>query len=97
LILSGSTLYGTAQYGGSSDNGTVFGLNLVPSLGITAAGNQVLLSWPTWAPNFNLLTATNLAEPIVWATASPAPVVVNAQNIVTNPISETQQFFRLSQ
>ncbi len=28
LILSGNTLYGTATYGGGSDNGTVFALNL---------------------------------------------------------------------
>ena len=27
LILSGNTLYGTAQYGGSSGNGTVFAVN----------------------------------------------------------------------
>ena len=27
LILSGNTLYGTAQYGGSSGNGTVFAIN----------------------------------------------------------------------
>jgi hypothetical protein len=33
----------------------------------------------------------------VWTTNSPAPVVVNGQNTVTNPISGAQQFFRLSQ
>jgi len=27
----------------------------------------------------------------------PAPVIVNGQNVVTNPISKTQGFFRLSQ
>jgi hypothetical protein len=33
----------------------------------------------------------------VWTTNSPAPVVANGQNTVTNPISGTQQFFRLTQ
>ncbi len=28
LMLSGNTLYGTAQYGGSSGGGTVFGVNI---------------------------------------------------------------------
>jgi hypothetical protein len=36
-------------------------------------------------------------KPPVWATISPPPVVLNGQNTVTNPISGTQQFFRLSQ
>jgi hypothetical protein len=30
-------------------------------------------------------------------TNSPAPVVVNGQNTVTNPITGNQQFFRLGQ
>jgi hypothetical protein len=33
----------------------------------------------------------------VWTSVSTAPVVINGQNTVTNPISGTQQFFRLSQ
>jgi hypothetical protein len=41
-----------------------------------------------------LLVAT-LLSPAVWATVSPAPVVVNGQNTVTNPISGAQQLFRL--
>jgi len=34
---------------------------------------------------------------VVWTAISPDPVVVNGQNIVTNPISGTRQFYRLSQ
>ena len=96
LVLSGNTLYGTAYSGGTNDNGAVFALSLVPSLGIATAGSQVVLSWPTWAPNFGLLTTANLASP-VWNSVFPAPVSVNGQNIVTNPISNIQQFYRLVQ
>jgi len=96
LLLLSNTLYGTAVNGGSSGSGTVFALGLVPSLGIVPAGNQVVLSWPTWAPHFRLQTTTNLASP-GWTTNSTPPVVVNGQNTVTTPISGTQQFFRLSQ
>jgi len=97
LILSGNTLYGTAQYGGSSGEGTVFALSLVPSLGIAVTGNQVVLSWPTWARNYGLQTTTNLVSAAFWTTVSPGPVVVNGQNVVTNPISGTQKFYRLIQ
>jgi hypothetical protein len=56
----------------------------------------VLLVWPTNAIGFFLQSATSLVSPI-WATNLPAPVVVNGQNTVTNPISGVQEFFRLSQ
>jgi len=98
LILSGNTLYGTAQYGGSSSVGTVFSLSLPvpPKLTIIRSGANVILTWPTNATGFTLLTTTNLVSP-VWITNSPLPVIVNGQNIVTNAISGTQKFYRLSQ
>jgi hypothetical protein len=64
---------------------------------ITPSGANVILTWPTNFTGFTLQSATNLASPAAWTTNSPTPVVVNGQNTVTNPISGTQQFFRLSQ
>jgi uncharacterized repeat protein (TIGR03803 family) len=97
LIISGNTLYGTAFAGGSGANGTVFALSLVPSLSITATNNQVILSWPTWAPNFGLQSTTNLNPPSVWNGVSPLPEIIGGQNIVTNPSSGKQMFYRLYQ
>ena len=102
LILSGNTLYGTAQNGGPSGNGTVFSLSLVPvspppQLTIIRSGANVILTWPTNASGFTLQSTTNLISPAVWITNSPAPVVVNGQNTVTNPISGTKKFYRLKQ
>jgi uncharacterized repeat protein (TIGR03803 family) len=98
LILSDNVLFGTAQGGGSFGNGTVFRLSLLPPqltlLGIDA---NVVLTWPTYAPGVTLQSSTNLVPPIIWTTVSPAPVVVNGQYTVTNPITGTQQFYRLSQ
>ena len=68
-----------------------------PQLTITPAAANVILSWPTNAIGFTLQSTTNLGSSAIWTTNSPAPVVVNGQNTVTNPISGTQQFFRLSQ
>jgi uncharacterized repeat protein (TIGR03803 family) len=101
LILSGNTLYGTAYWGGSSGNGTVFSLSLgsvsAPQLTIILSGANVILTWPTNAAGFTLQSTTNLVSPAVWITNSPAPVVVNGQNAVTNSTPGTKKFYRLSQ
>jgi hypothetical protein len=55
------------------------------------------LTWPTNAVGFTLQSTTNLHSPAAWVTNSPAPVVINGQNTVTNPISGAQQFYRLRQ
>ncbi len=100
LILSGNTLYGTANIGGSSDHGTVFSISFRPQLTITPSGANVILSWPTNVAGFDytgytLQSTTNLGSPSVWSANSPAPVVVNGQNTVTNSITAAQQFYRL--
>jgi uncharacterized repeat protein (TIGR03803 family) len=101
LVLSGNTLYGTAAWGGSSGNGTVFSLTLpppviAPQLAINLSGTNVILTWPTNATGFTLQSTTNLISP-VWSAVSPAPVVVNTNNAVTNSIFGAQMFYRLSQ
>jgi uncharacterized repeat protein (TIGR03803 family) len=101
LILSGNTLYGTAREGGIYGDGTVFSLSFRPQLTIIPSETNLILTWPTNYAGFDytgytLESTTNLVSP-VWATNSPAPVVVNGQNIVTNTISGTQQFYRLIQ
>ena len=102
LILSGNTLYGTAEGGGISGSGTVFSLSFRPQLTITPSGAYVIFTWPTNVAGFDytgytLQSTTNLVSPAVWTTVSPGPVVIDGQNAVTNLISGTQQFYRLSQ
>jgi uncharacterized repeat protein (TIGR03803 family) len=99
LILSGNALYGTAAGGGSSGQGTVFGLLLPPPppLTIIRAGASVVLTWPTNFTGFTLQSATNLVSPTVWSNVSPSAVVVNTNNAVTNAIFSTGKFYRLSQ
>ena len=66
-------------------------------LTIIRSAANVILTWPTNATGFTLQSSTNLVSPVVWSAVSPAPVVVNGQNAVTNSISGTQKFYRLSQ
>src|SRR5207245_5771195 len=95
LLLSGNTLYGAASNGGSSASGTVFSIFIQPQLTIISSETNVILTWPTNYAEFTLQSATNLISP-VWTTVIPEPVVVNGQNTVTNLISGTQKFYRLS-
>ena len=71
--------------------------NLQVHLTIIRSAANVILTWPTNATGFTLQSTTNLVSPAVWNTVSPAPVIVNGQNAVTNQISGKQKFFRLSQ
>ena len=50
LILSGNTLYGTAQQGGSSGNGTIFKVN-TDGTGFTNLYNFTTLTLPCWYCN----------------------------------------------
>jgi uncharacterized repeat protein (TIGR03803 family) len=147
LLLWNDTLYGTAQFGGSSGNGTIFALNtdgtgftvlhtftdtytqplgslivsdnvlygevkvthhnigagavfrlpvtVIPNLSIARSARDMILTWPTNSVGYNLYSTTDLASPI-WTAVSPGPVVVNGVNTMTNPISFSEQFFRLS-
>jgi uncharacterized repeat protein (TIGR03803 family) len=48
LILSGNTLYGTAESGGRHGNGTVFSITLPAlQLTITTSGSNIIMTWPT--------------------------------------------------
>jgi len=60
-----------------------------PSLTITRAGNQVILSWPTDVVGYTLEYATSLTA-VSW---TPVDGVVN--NSVTLPIETGSRFFRL--
>jgi len=66
-----------------------------PLLTLIPYGPNVILTWPTNAFGFTLQSTTNLGSPAAWATNSPAPVVIGGQNVIINPISGPQQFYRL--
>jgi uncharacterized repeat protein (TIGR03803 family) len=96
MLLSSNTLYGTTF--DASNSGTVFSLWLgaaPPQLTITAAGANVVLTWPVDGVSF-LQSTSNLLPGTVWTRVALAPIILNGLNTLTNPIAGTQ-FFRLSQ
>ena len=99
LILTGGKLYGAASAAGDSRSGAIFAV--APdqtggqALSITLVGGNVVLMWPTAATGLTLQSAANLVPPLVWTPVSPAPTVINGQNVVTNPISAGQMYYQL--
>jgi hypothetical protein len=67
-----------------------------PTLNAQRAGTNLVLSWTTNATNFILASSPGLSNGN-WNTNLPASAVVGDQNVVTNPISSPQQFYRLQQ
>jgi uncharacterized repeat protein (TIGR03803 family) len=102
LVASGNTVFGTARYGGSFNEGTIFRISFTPHLTLTPSGSNVILTWPTNVAGFDytgyaLQSATNLAPPAAWNPSLPLPAVISGQETVINPITGTQQFYRLSE
>ena len=66
-----------------------------PALSFSASGTGYNLSWPQWAGNLDLYTSTNLASPSAWTLITNSPVISNNQFILTLPMTNTGQFYRL--
>jgi hypothetical protein len=65
-----------------------------PKLQALRAGQQVVLSWPSWTTDYQLESSTNLPG-ANWVPVLTSPTTVSNQNFVTNPASASAQFFRL--
>jgi uncharacterized repeat protein (TIGR03803 family) len=99
LVLSGNTLYGMTEAGGTNNSGTIYSVTLPvpPPLTIIHSGPNAILTWPTNVVGFTLESTTNLGPSAVWVTNAVLPVILGSQNTVTNPLSAPQQFYRLTQ
>jgi uncharacterized repeat protein (TIGR03803 family) len=95
VMLSSNILYGVAHTGGSGGSGALFSLFVPPPLSLNFSGGNAVLAWPTNADGFILQSNADLTQPALWGAVSPASVNINGQNIVTNPMSGGQMFYRL--
>ena len=66
-----------------------------PQLAIARSGTNVMLSWSSLTPGYQLQSATNLAPAIAWSNVTQTPVTNVTQISVFVPVSGRRQFFRL--
>jgi uncharacterized repeat protein (TIGR03803 family) len=101
LVLANGALYGAAISGSTNAQGAVFALSPLsppqPSLAITTAGTNALVSWTDLASGFALQSCTNLTN-AAWANVPGNPVDLNGQFVLTNginPAGQAECFYRL--
>lgn len=84
-------------YVADTHNSTVrFGRAIFPSLQIaSAANNQVVLSWPTWAYSFLLETSGAVTPGAVWTPLTNGVVTAGSDFVLTNNVSGANAFYRL--
>ncbi|MEO7300478.1 MAG: autotransporter-associated beta strand repeat-containing protein [Verrucomicrobiota bacterium] len=67
-----------------------------PSLTITLAGPNVIISWPTNnSAGYTLEQTPNLNSPITWSPVTQPVIVSGANNTVTVPVAAGNVFYRL--
>ncbi len=102
-LTNGTTYYyvvSAIKSGSESANSNEAGATPEAPLQLTAVlapdGHQLALSWPGWASNYNLYTATNLSAPVSWQAVTNAPQSSNGTFNLNLPINDSgQQFYRL--
>jgi hypothetical protein len=103
LAVSGSTLFAGGGFTTAGTNvsayATMANLPVPPTLSIITDGTNAVVTWPGvatgYTTGYTLESTTNLVPPVAWQPNSTAPIVIGGQNVITNPISGSQQFFRL--
>jgi hypothetical protein len=67
----------------------------LPSLNVSTAGTNVVITWPAWASNFGLESNTDLSTPNLWQSVPNIPAVTPAGLAVTNSRLGRDRFYRL--
>ena len=65
------------------------------SLSAAVQDNRIVLSWPSSAVGFTLVSTTNLGPSALWTPVPPPYPAVGDRFVVTNSISELRRFYRL--
>jgi hypothetical protein len=68
----------------------------LPALGFSIGGGALVVSWPSWASDWQLRSATNLAAPVLWSPVTNTVSSANGQYVATLPMGTGTCFFRLA-
>jgi uncharacterized repeat protein (TIGR03803 family) len=85
-------LYGVSSFGGAGGTGCIYRLGW--GLDLYTAGTNVILSWPTNAPAFTLLSTDTLSSGS-WITNSIVSTIIGGKNTVTDVATGVGRFYRL--
>jgi uncharacterized repeat protein (TIGR03803 family) len=96
LVMGGNQLFGTTFEGGRAGYGTVFSVAPAPALSAYVSAPNIVLTWPTNGA-YALESSPGVGADASWTTVGNAPVIVGGQNVVSNPLTQPQLFFRLRQ
>lgn len=70
-------------------------IQTVPDLSIAKTGSSINVSWPIWAPNYQLQSRTNLITGTTWATITSGLVTNTTTISYSAALGTGQKFFRL--
>ena len=66
-----------------------------PRLAVRRNDRDVVVSWPSSHAGYQLQSTDHLEPPPDWAPVTDAPVVQQAQNVVSNALGSSRRFYRL--
>jgi hypothetical protein len=68
----------------------------LPLMSVAVDTGEVTLSWPDWADDWILSSATNLSPPVVWTPVTNSAITTNGRFVVTLSLGSADEFFRLA-
>ncbi len=82
---------------GEGANSAALGVLLpLPSLSMNVGSGSLALSWPDWATDWQLYSATNLTPPVSWTLVPNATSATNGAFHINLPVDGGTHLFRLS-
>jgi hypothetical protein len=78
-----------------TNGGTYTASYLAPTLGLSGAGSNLVLTWPGWAGAMSLASATNLAPPVAWTIVTNVAASSNSFMTLSIPTTNGSRFYRL--
>jgi len=93
-----SNYYRVSAYSacGTGSNSTTVGVFLpLPELGVGRDDDSITLTWPDWAGDWSVWSATNLNPPIAWAPVTNSVIHTNNEYQIGLPFRFATEYFRL--
>jgi cyclophilin family peptidyl-prolyl cis-trans isomerase len=88
-------VYVTIQSALGAESTVMATASVPPLLSLTSAGSNTVISWPAWATDYHLQSATNITG-ANWQIVSNYPVLNGYNSVVTNGAAGRSIFFRLA-